>query len=143
MKMGKGISLEELNRKNRPKKAVQPVRHAPQPAAWNSIRELGGILNQFEREHFRPREQKKEPRVNLTPFFIGILGICLLSFFLLVSWEIFQVNRGNFYFWAYVFVVPSMIIIGGASDNNWKILGLIVLIVGWFYWFLNLPFGHI
>tara|TARA_B110000459_G_C16510493_1_gene447727 strand:- start:573 stop:968 length:396 start_codon:yes stop_codon:yes gene_type:complete len=62
MKMGKGISLEELKSKNRPKKAVQPMRRAPQPAAWNSIRELGELLNQFEREHFRPREQKQAPR---------------------------------------------------------------------------------
>jgi len=84
MKMGKGISLEELNRKNRPKKAVQPVRHAPQPAAWNSFRELGEILNQFEREHFRPREQKKEPRSQPEEGLVSqvFYGVC---FFLLMN----------------------------------------------------------
>ena len=133
--MGKGISLEELNRRNRPKKAVQPVRRAPQPAAWNSFRELGGILNQFEREYFRPLGQQTSSLLMLflQNLFIGILGISLLTFFLFVSWETFQVNRGSFYFWAYVFMVPFMIIIGGASDHNWKILGLIVLIIGWLY----------
>lgn len=141
--MGKGISLEELNLRNKPKKAVQPVRRAPQPAAWNSFRELGGILNQFEREHFRPLEQQTPSLLMLflQNLFIGILGICLFTFFLFVSWEIFQVNRGNFYFWIYLFMVPFMIIIGGASDNNWKMLGLTVLIIGWFYWAGNLLFG--
>ena len=138
--MGKGVSLEELNRKNRPKMAVQPARHAPQPAAWNSIRELGEVLNQFERKHFRPLEQQTPSLLMLflQGLFFGILGICLFTFLLFTSLEIFQVNRGNLYFWVYLFTAPFMIIIGGASDHNWKILGLIVLIIGWFYWAVNL-----
>lgn len=138
--MGKGISLEELNRMSQPKKPVQPVRHAPQPAPWNSIRELGEVLNQFERKHFRPLEQQTPSLVMLflQGLVIGILGICLFTFLLFTSLEIFQVNRGNLYFWVYLFTVPFMIIIGGASDHNWKILGLIVLIIGWFYLAVNL-----
>tara|TARA_B100001564_G_scaffold330394_1_gene315583 strand:+ start:1131 stop:1520 length:390 start_codon:yes stop_codon:yes gene_type:complete len=58
--MGKGISLEELNRRGRLEKVAPKLRHSPQPVAWNSIRELGEHLNRFEREHFRPREQNQD-----------------------------------------------------------------------------------
>tara|TARA_B110000914_G_scaffold180412_1_gene162638 strand:+ start:386 stop:814 length:429 start_codon:yes stop_codon:yes gene_type:complete len=64
--MGKGISLEELNRMDRAKKAVQPVRrpakNPPLKSDAKIIRELGQQLAQFEREHFRPREQKTKPQ---------------------------------------------------------------------------------
>ena len=149
--MGKGISLEELNRRNRPKKAAQPVlppakKFNPVKSEAQIIRELGQQLAQFEREHFRPREQRQAagPHMSFLPgLFFGTLGVCLFSFFLFLSWEMFQVNRSNFYFWAYLFVAPFMIIIGGASDSNWKILGLIVLIIGWFYWaWLQFLLGH-
>lgn len=63
--MGKGISLEELNRRDRPKKAAQPVRRNLKPSVVKSeaqiIREWGQQLAQFEREHFRHREQKTKP----------------------------------------------------------------------------------
>ena len=58
--MGKGISLEELNRRGRLEKVAPKLRHSPQPVAWNSMRELGEHLRRFEREHFRPREQKQD-----------------------------------------------------------------------------------
>lgn len=63
--MGKGISLEELNRRDRPKKAAQPGRRNLKPSVVKSeaqiIREWGQQLAQFEREHFRHREQKTKP----------------------------------------------------------------------------------
>ena len=63
--MGKGISLEELNRRSRPKKPAQPVRrpakNPPLKSDAKIIRELGQQLAQFEREHFRHREQKTKP----------------------------------------------------------------------------------
>jgi hypothetical protein len=142
--MGKGISLAELNRMHRSKNPVQPPRQRPKSSVIISEaqfkRELRQKLNQFEREHFRPLEQKQEPRLYLPLFFIGILGICFFSFFLFVTWEIFQVNRGNFYFWGYVFLVPLVIF---HHDENWKNLGLIVLIIGLFYWLWDLPLGQI
>ena len=143
--MGKGISLDELNRRSRPKKTAQPVRrpakNPPLKSDAKIIRELGQQLAQFERQHFQNhREQKLETRLYLPLFFIGILGICFFSFFLFMTWEIFQVNRGSFYFWGYVFLVPFVIF---HHDENWKLLGLIVLIIGWFYWVFNLPLGQI
>ena len=148
--MGKGISLEELNRKNPvQKRRLQPIVRSPQKISpvkseAQFVRELGQQLAQFERKHFIPREQKQAFSSLTLCFgglFVGIL-ICLFCGFLFVSWEIFQANRGNFYFWAYVFIVPFMIIIGGASDNNWTIMGLIVLIIGWFYWAWLQLLGH-
>ena len=136
--MGKGISLEELNLMNKSKKAVQPVwRPRKSPAVKSEAKNIGRQqLAQFEREHFRPLGQQTSSLLMLflQYLFIGILRIWCLFIFFFVSWETFQFNRGSFYFWAYVFVVPFMIVIGGASDHNWKILGLIVFIIGWFYW---------
>ncbi len=63
--MGKGISLEELNQMHRPEKAAQPGRRNLKPSVVKSeaqiIREWGQQLAQFEREHFRHREQKTKP----------------------------------------------------------------------------------
>jgi hypothetical protein len=63
--MGKGISLEELNRMSQPKKPAQPGRRNLKPSVVKSeaqiIREWGQQLAQFEREHFRDREQKTKP----------------------------------------------------------------------------------
>jgi len=142
--MGKGISLAELNRMHRSKNPVHPPRQRPNikrnyNAQFKS--ELRQKSNQFplhrvEREHFRPREQKQEPlQARLLLFFIGILGICIFSFLLLfillLTWEIFLLNIGNFYFWGYVFLVLLLFF---HHDANWKIVGLIVLIIGWYYW---------
>jgi len=145
--MGKGISLAELNRMHRAKKAIQPVRRPPKSSVVKTdakiIRELGQQLTQFERQHFRPREQKQEPlQARLLLFFIGILGICIFSLMLwvvvVVTWGIFLLNIGNFYFWGYVFLVTLLFF---QHDSAGKIWGLIVLIIGWWYWlFTTHPF---
>ena len=85
--MGKGISLEELNRMDRAKKAVQPVRrpakNPPLKSDAKIIRELGQQLAKFERQHFQNhREQKQEPRLYLPLFFIGILGSKIIELFI-------------------------------------------------------------
>jgi hypothetical protein len=66
--MGKGISLEELNRRGRLEKGAPKLRHSAQPVAW----------------HFRPREQKQDLQSKPSE---GILQqvFWLISFFFLMN----------------------------------------------------------
>lgn len=66
------------------------MRRTPQPAAWNSIRELGEHLNQFERVHFRSREQKQDPRSQpeervLSQVFYGVCFFLLMNLIFVVG----------------------------------------------------------
>jgi len=134
--MGKGISLEELKQRNRQKKAVKPRRQPRQSPVLKSeaaiIREWGQQLAQFERQHFHRHGKKQGTSADrIVSLVIVIFVISILPLFLYAAWEIFQVNRGNFYFWAYLSLIPFVLI---TKDDNWQTLGIIVLFLGFFYW---------
>ncbi len=133
--MGKGISLEELNQRNRERKAAK-IRRKPKkiPALKSEgqiIREWGQQLHEFERQHFHQFEREEETHPYILYCVLGFFFMFISSLFFYAALEIFEANSGNFYFWAYLSLIPFVIIV---KDPNWMMLGLIALFLGFFYW---------
>ena len=65
-------------------------------------------------------------------FCVAMLGAAIPAvLFYYAALEVYSLNKGNYYFWLYLLLIPFVII---TKDSNWKILGLIVLFGGFCYW---------
>ena len=133
--MGKGISLEELNQRNRSGQAAKVRLQTKKSPALKSegqiVREWGKQLRGFERQHLPQYEREEETHPYILNCAVGFFVITMAGLLFYAVLEIFEANSGNLYFWAYLSLIPFVII---AKDPNWKILGLIVLFLGFFYW---------
>ena len=133
--MGKGISLEELNQRNRSGQAAKVRLHSKKSTALKSegqiVREWGKQLRGFERQHLPQYESEEVADLYILYLVLGLLLIFMSGLVFYAALGIYEINRGNYYFWAYLSLIPFVII---TKDPNWKILGLIVLFLGFFYW---------
>ena len=133
--MGKGISLEELKQRNRQGKAAKmrrtPKKNPVLKSQGQIIREWGQQLHEFERQHFHQFERKEETYPYILNCAVGFFVITMAGLLFYAVLEIFEANSGNFYFWAYLSIIPFVII---AKDPNWMMLGLVALFLGFFYW---------
>ena len=133
--MGKGISLEELKQRNRQGKAAKVRRPSKKRPVLKSegqiMREWRQQLHEFERQHFHQFEREEETYPYVLNCAVGFFVITMAGLLFYAVLEIFEANSGNLYFWAYLSLIPFVII---TKDPNWKILGLIVLFLGFFYW---------
>lgn len=133
--MGKGISLEELKQRNLQGKAGKVRRPSKKRPVLKSegqiMREWRQQLHEFERQHFHQFEREEETYPYVLNCAVGFFVITMAGLLFYAVLEIFEANSGNLYFWAYLSLIPFVII---TKDPNWKILGLIVLFLGFFYW---------
>lgn len=133
--MGKGISLEKLNQRNRQVKPAKVRRRPNKDSVLKSerqiIREWGQQLHEFERQHFCQYEREEETHPYVLYSVLGFFVITVAVLFYYAALEVYSLNKGNYYFWLYLLLIPFVII---TKDRNWKILGLIVLFGGFSYW---------
>ena len=133
--MGKGISLEELNQRNRSGQAAKVRLQTKKSPALKSegqiVREWGKQLRGFERQHLPQYEREEETHPYILNCAVGFFVITMAGLLFYAVLEIFEANSGNLYFWAYLSLIPFVII---AKDPNWMMLGLVALFLGFFYW---------
>tara|TARA_B100000035_G_C20970220_1_gene540672 strand:- start:103 stop:537 length:435 start_codon:yes stop_codon:yes gene_type:complete len=133
--MGKGISLEELKQRNRQGKAGKVRRQSKKRPVLKSegqiMREWGQQLHEFERQHFHQFEREEETHPYILNCVVGFFAITMAGLLFYAALEIFEANSGNLYFWAYLSLIPFVII---AKDPNWMMLGLLGLFLGFIYW---------
>lgn len=133
--MGKGISLEELNQRNRSGQAAKVRLQTKKSPALKSegqiVREWGKQLRGFERQHLPQYEREEETHPYILNCAVGFFVITMAGLLFYAVLEIFEANSGNLYFWAYLSLIPFVII---AKDPNWMMLGLLGLFLGFIYW---------
>ncbi len=104
--MGKGISLEKLNQRNRQVKPAKVRRRPNKDSVLKSerqiIREWGQQLHEFERQHFSQYEREEETHPYILYSVLGFFVITMAVLFYYAALEVYSLNKGNYYFWLYL-----------------------------------------